>query len=128
MLEAIKKMITSIITYFLVCGLLFVISFSFYTKKFPPDFKRIQIGLEGFSKITDSLDVIQKQQEELLKIDFDSIPTQLNTNNEMLSALNQRMSIIENHNDYLVKKVQQLEQSNISLLQRVESLERQRSK
>ena len=128
MLEAIKKTITSIITYLVVCGLLFVLSFSFYTKKFPPDFKQIRTGLEGLSKITDSLGIIQKQQEELLKVDFDTIPTQLNTNNEVISAMNQKMSIFENHNDYLVKKVQQLEQSNINLLQRVENLERQRSK
>ena len=128
MLEAIKITITSIITYLVVCGLLFVLSFSFYTKKFPPDFKQIRTGLEGLSKITDSLGIIQKQQEELLKVDFDTIPTQLNTNNEVISAMNQKMSIFENHNDYLVKKVQQLEQSNINLLQRVENLERQRSK
>ncbi len=128
MFDAIKKMITSIITYIVVCGLLFVLSFSFYTKKFPPDFKQMRIGLEGITKLSDSLGIIQKQQEQLLKVDFDSIPTQLNTNNEVISALNQKMSIFENHNDYLVKKVQQLEQSNISLLQRIESLERQRSK
>ncbi len=128
MLSAIKKTIISIITYIIVCGLIFLMSFSFYTKKFPPDFKQIRTGLEGITKLSDSLGIIQKQQEELLKVDFNSIPTQLDTTNEVISSLNRKMSIFESHNDYLVKKVQQLEQSNNNLLQRIESLERQRSK
>lgn len=128
MFEAIKKIISSVITYIIVCGLIFVLSFSFYTKKFPPDFKQLRAGLEGITKITDSLGIIQKQQEELLKVDFNSIPLQLNTTNDVVTALNQKVSIFESQNDYLVKKIQQIEQNNISLVQRIENLERQISK
>ncbi len=124
MFEALKKSVFGILSYIIVCGLLFLISFSIYTKKFPPDFKQLRTGLESLTKLSDSLGIIQKQQEELLKIDFDAIPAQINTTNDVVSGLNQKITIFETQNNYLLQKVSSLEQNQLQLLQRIENLER----
>lgn len=126
MLEALKKSVFGILSYIIVCGLLFLLSFSIYTKKFPPDFKQLRTGLESITKLSDSLGVIQKQQEELLKIDFDAIPAQINSTNDVVSSLNQKITIFETQNNYLLQKVSSLEQNQLQLLQRIENLERSR--
>jgi hypothetical protein len=124
MFEALKKSVFGILSYIIVCGIIFLISFSFATKKFPPDMKQIRGGLDSIAKLPDALGVIQKQQEELLKIDFVSIPTQLNSTSDLVNNLNQKMAIFETQNNYLIQKISNLEQNNINLLQRIESLER----
>jgi hypothetical protein len=124
MFEALKKSVFGIVSYFIVCGGLFFISFSVYTKKFPPDLKQLRTGLESITKLPDSLGVIQKQQEELLKIDLVGIPNQMNSTNELVNVLNQKIIIFETQNNYMLQKISSLEQNQLQLLQRIENLER----
>lgn len=124
MFEALKKSIFGILSYIIVCGIIFLVSFSFVTKKFPPDIQQIRGGFDSIAKLPDALGVIQKQQEELLKIDFVSMPTQLNSTNDQVNSLNQKIAIFETQNNYLIQKISSLEQNNLNLLQRIENLER----
>lgn len=127
MFEALKKSVFGILSYIIVCGIIFLISFSFITKKFPPDIQQIRGGLDSIAKLPDALGVIQKQQEELLKIDFVGMPTQLNSTNDLVNSLNQKIALFETQNNYLIQKISSLEQININLLQRVEHLERSKN-
>ena len=75
--------------------------FSFYTKKFPPDLKQVRSSIDSITKLPESLGVIQKQQSELLKIDFQTIPAQLTTTNDQVIQLQQKLSTFESQNNYL---------------------------
>lgn len=126
MFEALKKSVFGIVSYLMICSLIFLGSFSFYTKKFPPDFKQLRGGIDSIAKLPEALGVIQKQQDELLKIDFHALPAQLTTTNDQVASLQQKLTTFESQNNYLIQKISSLEQNQMQLLQRLENLERTR--
>ena len=69
------KVIFKILTYLGVSVLLFLVSFSFYTKKFPPDFKMLKMG---YKNTVSAFEVLKSNKEMLNTLLTQDMSSQLN--------------------------------------------------
>jgi hypothetical protein len=128
MKQAIIKILTNLFTYIVFCGLLFIITFSIYTKKFPPDFIQLRSDIKNVVMFSDSLKKIHQQQNNLLKSDLNLPDQTINQDYEKITSLYQKVQFLENQNEFLMRKLLLFEQQQKLSIQRIENIEKARLK